>query len=95
MLIYASWLRDEFLFGTQDLDPIAAQEVVNRLTLDGVRVTHQAKVLEERCTKRDTSYDSPMKFEERVHVGRRVGFVRRSRKRGGKLGEMGFVKALD
>ena len=23
----------------------------------------QAKVLEERCTERDTSYDSPMKFE--------------------------------
>ena len=44
-----------------DLDPIAAQEVVERLTLDGVRVTHQAKVLEERCTERDTSYDSPMR----------------------------------
>ena len=23
----------------------------------------EAKVLEERCTDRDTSYDSPMKFE--------------------------------
>eukprot|EP00438_Fugacium_kawagutii_P031291 Skav218663 [mRNA] locus=scaffold365:863497:868753:- [translate_table: standard] len=47
-----------------DLDPEASHGIVNRLTLDSVRVTHQAKVLEERCTDRDTSYDSPMKFEE-------------------------------
>ncbi|CAJ1392545.1 unnamed protein product [Effrenium voratum] len=47
-----------------DLDPDTAQSVVDCLTLDAVRVTHQAKVLDERCTDRDTSYDSPMKFEE-------------------------------
>lgn len=47
-----------------DLDAKASHDIVNRLTLTSVRVTHQAKALEERCTERDTSYDSPMKFEE-------------------------------
>ncbi|CAK9065940.1 unnamed protein product [Durusdinium trenchii] len=47
-----------------DLDVTGAQEILERLTLEAVRVTHQAKVLEERCTERDSSYDSPMKFEE-------------------------------
>lgn len=71
---------------TKDLDANASHDIVNRLTLTSVRVTHQAgclvvrcclgpwfgwslvvllkaKALEERCTERDTSYDSPMKFE--------------------------------
>ncbi|CAE7029230.1 Ide [Symbiodinium natans] len=48
----------------QDFDISKTNELVQLLTVENVRVTHQAKVLEERCTDRDTSYDSPMKFEE-------------------------------
>ena len=31
--------------------------------INAVSLLFEAKVLEERCTDRDTSYDSPMKFE--------------------------------
>jgi len=44
-------------------DAASTASVLARLTLDSVRVTHQAKALEDRCTDKDTSYDSPMKFE--------------------------------
>lgn len=46
-----------------ELDPSGTAALLKCLTLEGVRVTHQAKVLADRCTDRDTSYDSPMKFE--------------------------------
>jgi insulysin len=35
----------------------------SRLTLDTVRVGVQAKALADRCTEKDTSYESPMKLE--------------------------------
>jgi len=56
----------EVLAGTKllyDYEPDTIREVLAMLTLESVRVTHQAKCLAERCTEKDTSYDSPMKFE--------------------------------
>jgi insulysin len=44
-------------------DPAATADIIARLSLDAVRVTHQAKALADRCCDKDTSYDSPMKFE--------------------------------
>lgn len=55
-------LAGQFLL--YDFDIPKTTELVNLLAVENVRVTHQAKVLEERCTERDTSYDSPMKLEE-------------------------------
>eukprot|EP00928_Gymnodinium_smaydae_P089186 TRINITY_DN73186_c0_g1_i1.p1 TRINITY_DN73186_c0_g1~~TRINITY_DN73186_c0_g1_i1.p1 ORF type:complete len:854 (-),score=78.13 TRINITY_DN73186_c0_g1_i1:25-2409(-) len=46
-----------------DYDPQSISSLLRSLTLDGVRVSLQAKSLAERCTDRDTSYESPMKFE--------------------------------
>jgi insulysin len=43
-----------------EFDPDAIQSVLSRLTLESVRVQHQAKTLAERCTQKDTSYGSPM-----------------------------------
>jgi insulysin len=45
-----------------DYDPEAIASVIKLLTLDTVRVTHQAKCLAERCTEKDTSYESPIQF---------------------------------
>jgi len=45
-----------------DYDPGAIAAVTSRLTLDSVRVCHQAKCVAERCHERDTSYGSPMAF---------------------------------
>jgi len=45
----------------QDVGAVA--DICGRLRVDNVRVTHQAKVLEDLCTDKDTSYDSPIKFE--------------------------------
>ncbi|OLP78608.1 hypothetical protein AK812_SmicGene41199 [Symbiodinium microadriaticum] len=56
-------LAGQFLL-YDDFDIPKTTELVNLLAVENVRVTHQAKVLEERCTERDTSYDSPMKLEE-------------------------------
>lgn len=42
--------------------PEAISSIIASLTLDSVRVSHQAKCLEAKCTDKDTSYDSPMKF---------------------------------
>lgn len=47
-----------------DYDPEAINEILNMLTLDTVRVQHQHKSLADRCTDKDKSYDSPMKFED-------------------------------
>lgn len=46
-----------------EYDPVATAAIHDCLTLEGVRVTYQAKVLADRCTDKDTSYESPMKFE--------------------------------
>jgi len=43
-----------------EYDPAGIAEVLSALTLDGVRVWHQAKVLAPRCVEKDTSYGSPM-----------------------------------
>lgn len=45
-----------------DYDPAAITDILAKLTLDSVRVSHQAKCLADRCTDKDTSYDSPMAF---------------------------------
>lgn len=45
-----------------DYDPTAISEMIAKLTLEGVRVRHTAKAFEERCTDRDTQYNSPIKF---------------------------------
>jgi len=46
-----------------EANPDATIAVLALLDVSRVRVTHQAKGLADRCTERDTSYDSPMKFE--------------------------------
>jgi len=46
-----------------EADPGATTAILALLQVNRVRVTHQAKDLADRCTERDTSYDSPMKFE--------------------------------
>jgi len=43
-----------------EYDPAGIASVLSKLTLDGVRVWHQAKVLAGRCVEKDTSYGSPM-----------------------------------
>lgn len=45
-----------------EYEPAAISSLLSMLTLEGVRVQHCAKVLLERCTDKDTSYDSPMAF---------------------------------
>lgn len=45
-----------------EYDPEAIASIIAMLKLDAVRVTHQAKSLADRCTEKDTSYDSPMAF---------------------------------
>lgn len=45
-----------------DYDADAIKELLGYFTLDKVRVAHCAKSLADRCTDRDTTYDSPMKF---------------------------------
>eukprot|EP00928_Gymnodinium_smaydae_P021833 TRINITY_DN18548_c0_g1_i1.p1 TRINITY_DN18548_c0_g1~~TRINITY_DN18548_c0_g1_i1.p1 ORF type:complete len:1037 (+),score=242.92 TRINITY_DN18548_c0_g1_i1:244-3111(+) len=45
-----------------EYDAAATSDIISKLTLDGMRVTHQAKCLADRCTEKDTSYDSPMAF---------------------------------
>jgi len=47
-----------------EADPDATMAILALLEVNGVRVMHQAKVLADRCTERDSSYDSPMKFEQ-------------------------------
>eukprot|EP00927_Polykrikos_kofoidii_P045069 TRINITY_DN3892_c0_g2_i1.p1 TRINITY_DN3892_c0_g2~~TRINITY_DN3892_c0_g2_i1.p1 ORF type:complete len:983 (+),score=151.68 TRINITY_DN3892_c0_g2_i1:148-3096(+) len=42
--------------------PDQIESVLALLTLDSVRVGNQAKSLAERCTEKDTTYDSPMVF---------------------------------
>jgi len=46
-----------------DYDPQGITAILSKLTLDSVRVQHSAKSLADRCTDKDTSYGSPMKFE--------------------------------
>eukprot|EP00931_Biecheleriopsis_adriatica_P121218 TRINITY_DN96305_c0_g1_i1.p1 TRINITY_DN96305_c0_g1~~TRINITY_DN96305_c0_g1_i1.p1 ORF type:complete len:1087 (+),score=247.13 TRINITY_DN96305_c0_g1_i1:70-3261(+) len=46
-----------------EYDPEAISSVLSRLTLDSVRVNITAKSLAERCTDKDTSYESPIAFE--------------------------------
>jgi len=46
-----------------DYDSEAISRILSMLTLDSMRVQHSSKSLAERCTERDTSYDSPIKFE--------------------------------
>lgn len=43
-----------------EFDPDGIKSVLSKLTLESVRVQHQAKCLAERCTQKDTTYDSPM-----------------------------------
>merc|ERR1719272_2341604 len=43
-----------------DYDPEGISDVLARMTLGAVRVQHSAKVLAEKCTDKDTSYDSPL-----------------------------------
>jgi insulysin len=38
------------------------QDILSQLTLDTVRVQHSSKTLSDRCTDKDTSYESPMAF---------------------------------
>eukprot|EP00442_Polarella_glacialis_P001835 CAMPEP_0115050428 /NCGR_PEP_ID=MMETSP0227-20121206/1776_1 /TAXON_ID=89957 /ORGANISM="Polarella glacialis, Strain CCMP 1383" /LENGTH=986 /DNA_ID=CAMNT_0002434277 /DNA_START=64 /DNA_END=3025 /DNA_ORIENTATION=+ len=45
-----------------EFDPDGISSVLSKLTLDSVRVQHQAKSLADRCTEKDTSYGSPMAF---------------------------------
>jgi len=45
-----------------DYDADVISSVLARLTLESVRVSHQAKCLADKCTEKDTSYDSPMAF---------------------------------
>jgi insulysin len=45
-----------------DFEPATIVAVLEKLTLEGVRVRHVAKVLEDRCTESDTSYSSPVAF---------------------------------
>ena len=45
-----------------EYNPESIAALIGQLTLDSVRVSHQAKCLADRCTDKDTSYSSPMKF---------------------------------
>mmetsp|Transcript_42948 Transcript_42948/g.98611 ORF Transcript_42948/g.98611 Transcript_42948/m.98611 type:complete len:988 (+) Transcript_42948:103-3066(+) len=45
-----------------DFDSAAIKAVLQKLTLDQVRVQHQSKTLADECTDKDTSYGSPMKL---------------------------------
>lgn len=47
-----------------EYDPAGISALASHLSLDGVRVSFQAKCLADRCTDKDTSYESPMAFEE-------------------------------
>jgi insulysin len=47
-----------------EYDPAAISSLLAQLTLDTVRVGHQAKCLADRCTDKDSSYESPLKYEE-------------------------------
>jgi len=46
-----------------EYDPECISDLLGRLTLDSVRVGVQAKAMADRCTDKDTSYESPMKLE--------------------------------
>lgn len=47
-----------------EYDPEAISSLASHLSIDRVRVNFQAKSLADRCTDKDTSYESPMAFEE-------------------------------
>jgi len=46
-----------------EYDPDGIRSIIELLKVGTMRVSYQSKTLEARCTDKDTSYESPMKFE--------------------------------